>query len=79
MEAAAPNGIVTSGFCGKVGSQVLKSTGWQGLFTLTAAHNRSVVGSSPASATKTDTVNDTIVSTAVSLFYRKKHRQNKHL
>ena len=30
------------------------------------------------SATKTDTAVDTIVSTAVSLFYREKHRQNKH-
>jgi len=33
----------------------------------------------PTPATKTDTAVDTIVSTAVSLFYRKKHRQNKHL
>ena len=38
------------------------------------AHNPKVAGSSPASATKTDTAVDTIVSTAVSLFYRKKHR-----
>ena len=30
-------------------------------------------------ATKSDTAVDTIVSTAVSLFYREKHRQNKHL
>ena len=52
MEAAAPNGFMTFGFCGKVGSQVLKSTGWQGIFALNSAHNRSVVGSSPASATK---------------------------
>ena len=28
---------------------------------------------------KTDTAVDTIVSTAVSLFYREKHRQDKHL
>ena len=38
------------------------------------AHNPKVVGSSPASATKSDTAVDTIVSTAVSLFYREKHR-----
>ena len=32
------------------------------------AHNPEVVGSSPASATITDTVNDTIVSFTVSFF-----------
>ena len=38
------------------------------------AHNPKVVGSNPASATKTDTAVDTNVSIAVSLFYREKHR-----
>ena len=38
-----------------------------------------VAGSSPVIRSKTDTAVDTIVSTAVSLFYRQKHRQNKHL
>lgn len=32
-----------------------------------------------ATRTKTDTAVDTIVSTAVSLFYREKHRQNMYL
>ncbi len=59
---------------------IVMQTKYRGVEQLVArrAHNPKVVGSSPASATKSDTAIDTIVSIAVSLFYREKHRQNKH-
>ena len=50
------------------------STSRDGAGVARRAHNPKVGGSNPSPATKTDTAVDTIVSTAVSLFYRKKHR-----
>ena len=51
MDKVARNGLLTFGLAPKVDTKEPESTAQQGILSLTAAHNRSVVGSSPASAT----------------------------
>ena len=63
-------GLTNKMFCANIFKHLRECTEYRGVEQLEArrAHNPEVVGSSPASATRTDTVMDTNVSVTVSFF-----------